>query len=194
MTRNSLFGGALLAAGIGATTANAQFEFSYSDVSVGAVEYDIGVPSEDTFTGAGFWDITATAPGAYASNKSSPFIFHAFTGSEPGSAAASYDIISYFTVATETLGTASWDITDAGGLGFWLIVNITDGIPLLDISSPTVGFAPIPLLPGKMYGMTGIAFSDGAGGEAFLELFITPAPSSVALLGLAGLVATRRRR
>ncbi len=194
MTRNSLFGGALLAAGLVATNAHAQFDFSYSDVSVGAVDYDIGVPSYDTFTGAGFWDVTAAAPGAYASNKSSPFIFHAFAGTEPGSAASSYDIISYFTVASETLGTASWDITDAAGLGFWLIVNVTDGIPLLDIASPTVGFAPIPLLPGKTYAMTGVAFSDGAGGEAFLELFITPAPSSIALLGLAGLVATRRRR
>ena len=61
MTRNKLFGGALLAAGMTATNANAQFAFSYSEVSVGAVDYSIGVPSEDTFTGAGFWDITATA-------------------------------------------------------------------------------------------------------------------------------------
>lgn len=194
MTRNSLFGGALLAAGIGATNANAQFDFSYSDVEVGAVDYDSGVPSYDSFTGAGFWDVTAAAPGAYASNKSSPFFFHAFTGTEPGSAASSYDIVSYFTVATETLGTASWDITDSAGLGFWLIVDLTDGVTMLEVASPSVGFAPVPLMPGKMYAMTGVAFSDGGGGEAFLELFITPAPSSIALLGLAGLIATRRRR
>ena len=194
MTRNTLFGGALFTAGIAATAANAQFDFSFSDVSVGAVDYSIGVPSEDSFIGAGFWDVTATTPGAYATNKSDPFIFHAFAGSDPGSAAASYDMISYFTVGSDTVGTASWDITDTDGLGYWTIFDVTDGVPLLEVSSPSFGTAPIPFEAGKSYAMSSVAFSDGAGGASVLDLVVTPAPASTALLALAGFIATRRRR
>ncbi len=64
---------------------------------------------------------------------------------------------------------------------------------VLSYSSATVAGAPFP------YSVTGPVFSDPVvefGHESFVSgsLTVTPAPSAMALLGLGGLVAGRRRR
>lgn len=64
---------------------------------------------------------------------------------------------------------------------------------LLSYSSSTVAGAPAP------YSVTGPGFSDPVvffGNDSFssADLRVTPAPSAMALLGLGGLVAGRRRR
>jgi len=109
---------------------------------------------------------------------------------DPGSAAFAYDVISYFTVGADITATASWDL-DLNG--FYLIQNITDNILLLSELSFSTGSAQIPLEAGKQYVMSAGVFQMNGSGEGFTQLVI-PAPSSFALLGMSGFLASRRRR
>jgi hypothetical protein len=73
----------------------------------------------------------------------------------------------------------------------WTVTGTAEGV--LTYSTSTVDGAPFP------YSVTGPVFSDPVvefGHDAFQSgsLIVTPAPSAMALLGLGGLVAGRRRR
>ena len=70
MNHKTLFGGALLSAGVVNGAANAQsFEFSYTYVRVGAYAYGVSGPSYDVFAGAGGWSILASEPKARATSE-----------------------------------------------------------------------------------------------------------------------------
>lgn len=187
--KKCLFGGALLAAGMTAS-ASAQFNFSYSYVLVGAYAYGVSGPSYDQFVGAGFWSVAAAEPGALATSDGTATLFDVRARADAGSGAFSYDFISYFTVGSDTVATASWNLSNSG---FYIIDNLTDGVNLLAQFSVSSGSAPIALEAGKQYSLAGGVFQTDGTGEGFAQLLI-PAPASASLLALAGLAATRRRR
>lgn len=187
--KKCLFGGALLAAGMSAS-ANAQFSFSYSYVLVGAYAYGVSGPSYDQFVGAGFWSVAASEPGALATSDGTATLFEVRARADQGSGAFSYDFFSYFTVGSDTVATANWDLNNAG---FFIIDDLTNGVNLLTQFSVSAGSAPIALEAGTQYRLAGGVFQFSGTGEAFAQLVI-PAPASAGLLALAGLAATRRRR
>ncbi len=80
-----------------------------------------------------------------------------------------------------------------------LVTNVTTGSIMLAFSGPTLGSGSFDVDAGSTYRVQLVATATGAGaGDALsnynLGFFSTvPAPGAVALLGLAGLVARRRR-
>ena len=188
--KKSLFGGALVAAGLTAAPADAQFSFSYTAITVGAYAYGVSGPSFDDFSGPGFWSIAASEPGALGTSDGTPTSVDLFASADPGSGAFAYATASLFTVATDAVATASWDITDAGSFN---ITNLTDAVVLLSISNVSSGSMPIVFEAGKEYGWSGfISQTDGTG--AGFASIVLPAPGSLALIALGGVFATRRRR
>jgi hypothetical protein len=190
-TRNSLFGGALLAAGL-TTAASAQFSFSDSYIRLGAYAYGVSGPSYAYHYGAGNWSIAASEPYALATSDGTSTMIDLRTTTDPGGGAFSYAFWSFFTVGSTVTGTASWDWTNGSTIGYAFIENLTDGVNLLNVNAGA-GSQPILLESGKEYFFRGWSRSFEAGGQGYTNLTI-PAPGAAGLLGLAGLVAMRRRR
>lgn len=197
MNKKCLFGGALVAAGL-ANAANAQLSFSSTfSIQAGAYAYGGGTgPVFDTFTGPGFWSVIADDQGlgvATTSSNANQVLFNAYAASGGGSYVTNFAPGSYFTVGSDVVASAAWDFTNDSGSGEFTIDNVTDGVNLLSAGPGSSGSIPITLEAGKTYTMTfGIFQIDGTGNGG--GSLIIPAPSSVALLALGGLFATRRRR
>ncbi|GJM19655.1 MAG: hypothetical protein DHS20C14_18680 [Phycisphaeraceae bacterium] len=117
---------------------------------------------------------------------------------------------AYFSVATPTDVTISWDFSNEFGAGsnyaFFSDISLTDwtnggvGIfavdPSLDPLTPLTGSTTISLSAGINYSLLLEASTGANTGSAWAHAVFTkvPTPASAAVLGLAGLVATRRRR
>jgi uncharacterized protein (TIGR03382 family) len=191
-----LFGGTLLAAGI-ASQAQAQFSFSYSRAHTYAYEWAFGSYDGDTFIGAGDFSISSTVANNYASahGESSANALQIRTASSVsgnGGFAYGYDVYSFFTVGQDASASVGWDWS--GGFGYLSIFDITDAALVFSDGGSSSGSSPISLLQGHEYYLSGYSVSQGEGNlSSFWEVNI-PAPGSAGLLGLAGLVAMRRRR
>ncbi|MEL6499497.1 MAG: hypothetical protein AAF937_12150 [Planctomycetota bacterium] len=205
----SLFGGALLSAGMVANASAQSFTLPgnivpYPDTVTAAYVYDYyalgGAVGGYTVNG-GFGDsysvataygtadasITATelSASADASGVTDPFGFA--YGSSYG----------YLSLTADGALDLAWDFTseDAGGpLGNITIVDWSAGGALVfETDAFTAGSASVPLIAGTNYGITVLA-NAGPGGTAFGTATLVPAPASAAIMGLAGLAAARRRR
>ncbi|MCB9845928.1 MAG: PEP-CTERM sorting domain-containing protein [Phycisphaeraceae bacterium] len=196
MKKACLFGGTLLAAGMTSSANSQVFSFTYSAIRVGAYAYGVSGPSYDGHYGPGFWSVAASEPGALATSDGTPSLIDMTATSDTLSGAFAAAFVSYFTVSADTVATASWDYTGGFALTDFIVHNVTDGVDVLFVSGGGTppGTAPVPLEAGKDYRLSAWPFATGGlDGTSFARLEV-PAPSSLALLGLGGLVATRRRR
>ncbi len=198
-SKRLLFGGALMAAGLAAQSADADFSFTYSYVLAGAYDYGGFGPYFDVFVGPGTWSVLAedSSGGDFAAGASTStslsMSFNAF--STGGASGVAYMPFSYFTVTSDATADVSWDF-DAGaglGLGFVYLFNITDGIFLVS-ETAGAGATSVSLEVGKEYSAAVLAFSfDEIKGKSFVEIVI-PAPAALPLLAAGGLATVSRRR
>lgn len=124
-TKRSLFGGALLAAGLSAPAANAQFNFTQSYGATAAYDAFSGQLDTDTFAGAGPFGISSYVGDGYgfayafADLSAGPtsidsnviYTFDSFTY------AGSY-LLTYLT-ASNALGSVTWDFMDQGFINIY---------------------------------------------------------------------------
>jgi hypothetical protein len=202
--KKCLFGGALLAAGMGASSASAQeFNFSYSFAltTVGDI-LDMDPYVSDTFAGAGFFSIGAAygSSSASASASATSMAGTSVLNDGPGLFAGSGSFFSYFTVTSDTNINASWDFS-GDSLGpnlipsIIFIQDITNNVVLLNETAATMttGSVDIALQAGVEYFAQALAVAGDQGlGTSSYNIAI-PAPAT-GVLALAGLAAFRRRR
>lgn len=206
----TLFGGALMTAGI--ATAHAAPEFTlpgnippYADTIVGAYAYDyytapyfaggytenggfgdsytVSAPTGNLATGS----ITSTALTASADASGN-------TDYLGGAFAYSYGYVSVTENATLNM---AWDFTQEGGFGPIGEIQVIDwsagGVLVFETTPFTAGSDSVDLFAGTNYGILVLA-NAGGGGTASASAVLVPAPGVMGVLGAAGLVATRRRR
>lgn len=189
--KKCLFGGALLAAGLGA--------------SASAQQFNIGAQPYGNYVGAffggfipfginGFYNQTAASGTAYAQAYGGASVISAYAYS--GNTGLAYTIHFSpvpFTVTQNTVATLSWNFRgDTDGLGGYFIDSFVsvNGTVFGDLNNP-VGSAQINLAANVQHNIFGTALATG--GTSFYQL-VVPAPASAGLLALAGLAASRRRR
>ena len=198
MNKKSLFGGALLAAGVVNGAANAQsFNLTYANINVGAYAYGVSGPSYDPFVGAGGWSVSASEPGAIATSVGNAGLIDMTAYSDANGGAFAAAFIVQFDVTANASATASWDFSGDffGASAPFIIDDLTNAVNLLTVAPGTAaGSAGVSLVAGNSYQLTAFPFATGQGTGTSLANLVIPAPSSAALLGLGGLIATRRRR
>ncbi len=206
-TTKCLFGGALMAAGMGNAMAQ---EFTlpgnippYADTLVQAYVYDfytIGNVggynlnggfgdsySVSTAYGAGSASITSTSLSAMSNGIGN-------TDYLGGAFAQAY---GYLSVTMDAVLNLAWDFTGEGGFGPLGEISIVDwtngGVEIFGTDAFTAGTASVNLMAGINYGINVVATS-APDTSAFASANLVPAPGVMGLIGAAGLVATRRRR
>ena len=200
MTKKCLFGGALLGASLVGNGADAQvFEFPYTYVYIGAYNYDgSGMPAYDSYEGSGSWSILVSQTGATAasSGNGSMIDLTAYSDDTGAAYAAADEVI--FTVSYDTIAIASWDY--AGDFerrsDEFNIDNVTDGTEVLTVEpdDSRSGSAEIFLEAGKEYRLLTRLFATPDGTGTTFNHVVIPAPNSIAVLALGGVIAWRRRR
>ena len=207
----ALFGGALMAAGLTANaqtftyfagdTSGAYQAFAYSQANGGALDltYDVG-NFNTTSTGYSAYFGTTTV-----STSQTATSFGA-SGSWAGDGILGYGYGAslnqvFFTVTSDTQLLVEWNFADtdlfvSGFIltdpGFGVVFDVFD-------TGLLSGTALVDVFAGTRYGANA-AMAAGFGPyffsteEQFINISIVPAPGAAALLGAAGLVATRRRR
>jgi hypothetical protein len=202
--KKCLFGGALFAAGIGASIASAQefpFSYSFALASVGDI-VDMDPYVSDQFTGAGFFSIAAAygSSSATASASATEMRGTSILNDGPGLFAGAGSFFAYFTVSTDTMVTVSWDFS-GDSLGpnvipsVIFLQNLSNNDVLLDETAETmvIGSVDIALEAGEEYFAQALAVAgDLDVGTSFYSIVIPAPPAGV--LALAGLAAARRRR
>jgi hypothetical protein len=198
-----LFGGALLSAGLMTGAANAQ-------------QFQVG------YTAAHAYAFTGSSVHAYQYG-SGPFILNPVSSNNYGDAASAYmnfgpgglgasvsafsaygyviahsrNFVSYFTVDQPFNSTVAWDFTQAGGFfnNYLQIDDMTNGGNLLFQQSFSNGSQQVAFSPNTQYrviGLLDVGLTDGKA-STWWNMAV-PAPGSAALLAVAGIAATRRRR
>ncbi|MEO1534101.1 MAG: hypothetical protein AAFS11_00880, partial [Planctomycetota bacterium] len=202
-----LFGGALLSAGMAADASAQSFtlpgnpkgndtfwstSYYYADNSFASGYSNANGGFGDGFDGVGAevsieaTQLFATADGAGLQDPNDV----AYT------LAQSYAFVS---VTGDGLLDLAWDFTAEGTRGF----IVPGRVLIVDLSGPSViifetdqfsaGTGLVPVFAGNTYAIWVVA-SASRGETAFATVTLIPAPASVALIGFAGLVATRRHR
>lgn len=201
-----LFGGALLSAGLSVSTAQAQqFQMGYTAAHLSA--YEFGSFNSDYqghfTTGDVNLSVSVSGDSAYAngtlvmnaggmSAKATAGSFGAYAYSH------NHDLISYFTVDQNFNATVDWDFTQANSpyTNYLTIIDADNFITVFDHNNDA-GTTQVSFNAGTNYVM--FALSDvtaanfGDVGTSRWSISV-PAPGSAGLLGLAGLIAARRRR
>lgn len=179
------------------TTASAQFElvtpaplfaeiWQFPPPVLGPSDFDVvDIPG----------DVEVAIPGFARARASvrSHFLGVSVSADAPGSGAVAGHLGTYFSVPDMTNAVLSWNFTgDGGQLPRESFVRLTGGS--LNIFEDTgSGQLSLVLQPDVVYQLTGTAIETR--GLGFTSSFrIVPAPGAATLLGLAGLVAVRRRR
>jgi hypothetical protein len=201
--KRSLFGGALLAAGIAAPTAHAQnfaFQDSYSYVAAFDAS-DYSPFSYDYFFGPGFHSVSASVDGAGSDITASiNQISNSSRSSAKSYLGGGINFYSYFTVDNNTLANINWDFSaDEGPGGQWIdsylaINDLSTGgqVFFTDLNNP-IGSTQVKLETQHQYFLQGVTVAWNGAGTSSFNVSI-PAPGAAGLLGVAGLVAARRRR
>ncbi len=206
-TTKCLFGGALMAAGMGNAMAQ---EFTlpgnippYADTILGAYVYDyytVGNIGGQSVNG-GFGD-SYSVSSAYGSGSASigsnmlMAMSDGFgnTDSLGGAFAQAY---GYLSVTLDGVLNLAWDFTGEGGFGPLGRISIVDwtngGVSVFSTDPFTAGTASVNLIAGINYGINLVATSS-QDTSAFASATLVPAPGVLGLLGAAGIVAVRRRR
>ena len=195
--KRALFGGTLMAAGLIAPAAQAQFNFSYSYARAYAREYGYFTNDSAVFGGSGPFSIQADASSPYATahgdvmcSPSSVGTHASITGN--GGFAYGFDLVSTFTVGQNTVASVDWDWSQS--YGYLRIDDQTLGSTIfIDFGSGS-GSTPLALDSTHTYFFTGYSAARGQGDHSTYWEVTVPAPGSAGLLGLAGLTAARRRR
>lgn len=193
-SRRCLFGGTILAAGIAAQPAQAQtFDLAYVNTDLrefyGAYDYTIdGGPWDLSITSRGYGNDNAASswgqPTTIGTSADAPSAFYAWGRINP----------SCFYVTEDGTATASWDFSADSYGNSYLWVYDGAGSSLLSVTwGDAPGSVDIPLSAGTAYYVRCVSFADNGGGTSFSQLTI-PAPGPAAILAVAGLLATRRRR
>lgn len=193
-----LFGGTLLAAGLGAEArADPTIDFSLTTAYVRAYDLGTGQSDWDFFNSSGFFLVSASAGDQAASVEGASSFLSLHSQSAGAGGAYALAVQSTFTVTGDTTAVVKWDFSgetrwDAGA---FIIVDTDTNLELInvDFNSANPGHQPISLLAGGHYRATGYAYATDGGGESYVTLAI-PTPGSVALLGAGGLLTARRRR
>lgn len=203
-TKRSLFGGALLAAGMVAPTVHAQnLSFQYSDAATAAYDYPNKAQYHyQVFSGSGPFSISASVDGASSAiEHNSAGMFNKANSAHKGFIGGGYTIFSYFQSDTTGNLNLNWDFSadvQPGGNFFDSrldIYDVTGGFANIfhaDLNNP-IGNQQLAVTAGNQYALVGLTIALGGAGSSHYEVTI-PAPGSAGLLGIAGLVAARRRR
>ena len=212
-----LFGGALFAAGLAAHTASAQtFPFG---VNFGGA-YPTSVASGYAYSGGGYAYGSfvsfnpAAATGSYALNYGTVSTFASVGASQmyaeanSGGAAdfAQAQAYAYLVVGASIDVLIEWDFSGEDAfLGPFFsdisVVNWSAGgtsvfavDPSFDPLAPASGSIVLTLAAGTNYSILLETNATDAGGSAWARATVIPAPGALALVGMGGLVAARRRR
>ncbi|MFG0326899.1 MAG: PEP-CTERM sorting domain-containing protein [Phycisphaerales bacterium JB037] len=205
MKKACLFGGTLVAAGLtGTASAQAEFSIAYvysAIVSTSTASFGSDSDNATFFSGpfslsAAFRDGSALALGS-----ASEFRVEAADGDEIATSTGQIRDME-FTVTESTVALLTWDASTTYASGLLVLRDLSTNTPLVDLNlgpnQSAGGLLNIPLTAGVFYELTfsiqtGQVSSGDSASSGFISL-VVPAPSSAALLGLGGLLATRRRR
>lgn len=202
MAQRSLFGGALVSAGLVSAQAPAQsFNISRGSGNAYAIEYAGPSSDFDNTFNYGPFAVQSNAisegisVGAYASGNATMIRASAFINDQTGLGGRAFGGCSYtyFTVDQDLTAAVNWDWTQVGSYGDAYLTDLSTGQLLLDTSGHTFGSQPLSLLSGHDYVVRGVAGVLGGTRHSFWEVSI-PAPGTLGLLAAAGMVASRRRR
>lgn len=200
LIRSRLFGGTLLAAGVVNGVANAQ-QIVWEDglSSNYALEFGDFDPLDADIVpmGGGWIGSFANAYGSANTSGDGIGFSAASTATDLPDAFGISFSYGTFSVTADMILDMSWDLT-APDFGFLSHVRISDtnGV-VFDTGNNTSGNAQASLFADTTYSFFAVvgAANEGDGPvNTSFGMFGTPAPSSVALLGIAGLFAARRRR
>jgi hypothetical protein len=158
--QRSLFGGALVSAGLVATQVAAQ-SFNISRATGGGyvIEYASGTFDFDNSFAYGPFAVQSNvnsdgiSVGAYASASSTTIRASAFINDQTGFGGRAFGASSYtyFTVSHDVTAVARWDWTQGGSYGSAYVTDLTAGQLLLDTSGLTSGSQLISLVSGHEY-------------------------------------------
>jgi len=206
-TTKTLFGGALLTAGMSMASAQS-FTLPgnippYSDTIVQAYVYDfytIGNVGGYNLNG-GFGD-SYSVNTAYG-NGSASITANSLSASSDGNGNTDFlggafaQAYGYLSVTQDAALNVAWDFTGEGGFGPLGNITIVDwtngGVLVFETSAFTAGSDSIALQAGINYGIN-LTATSAPDTSAFASAVLVPAPGAAALLGLAGVAAVRRRR
>ncbi len=201
-TKRSLFGGALLAAGVVTAAHGQNFAFQNSYSYVAAFDaYDYSPFSYQYYAGAGFHSVSASVDNAGSDIVASATqISNSSRSSAKNYLGGGINFYSYFTVDNNGLANISWDFSaDEGAGGQWIdsflaINDLTTGgtVFITDLNNP-IGSTQVNLDVQHQYYLQGVTVAWNGAGTSNFNVTI-PAPGAAGLLGIAGLVAGRRRR
>ncbi|MEO1715934.1 MAG: hypothetical protein AAFR76_02370 [Planctomycetota bacterium] len=209
-TTKTLFGGALLSAGMVANASAQSFTLPgnvppYPDTVVSGYVYDfyaIGPYADGGASENGGFGDSYSISNAYGSASSSITSNQLSASSDGfgntdslgGAFAQAY---GYLGVTQDGQLDLAWDFTGEGGFGPLGNITVVDwsagGVLVFETDAFTAGTASLNLLAGVNYGINLVATS-AQDTSAFATATLIPAPASAALMGLAGLAAARRRR
>lgn len=213
-----LFGGALMAAGMSAqaqsfiyadTDTTATYSsLAYSSAYGGALDIAYRPASLDTFS-YGYSYYT----GGTTMTTSQTATSMAATGTWDGSGYSGYGygksvMQQYFQVSANAQLLIEWDVSGTDGYAGTVVFEDISGTPLFSwsgLSDPLSGSALVNVSAGVDYGLLFGLYDLSSGFGPFIfsstetqyisvTLVPVPAPGAASLLGLGGLVATRRRR
>ncbi|MEM7756453.1 MAG: PEP-CTERM sorting domain-containing protein [Planctomycetota bacterium] len=203
----TLFGGALLTAGMGVAQAQ---EFTlpgnvppYANTITQAYVYDyytIGNVGGYTIDG-GFGDSysvsNAYGSGSASINSNSLSADSNGFGNTDFLGGAFAQAYGYLSVTQDAVLNMAWDFTGEGGFGPLGNITVIDwsagGVVVFATDAFTAGSDSITLFAGTNYGID-VTATSAQGTSAFASAVLVPAPGAMGLLGAAGLVAARRRR
>lgn len=222
-TKKCLFGGALFAAGVASHADAQQFQFELNYYGFYPTAFTVGYAYGGTTSfGAPLTQLqqnlsyTAGVPAAPAyvfaygvggSGYTGFNLLHAYAWSTVGSSipVGIGQAYAYFSVADSAFDLAiDWDFSNELGLGaggFFGDISVIDWTTLtqvfvIDLNNgigAEAGSTVVDLEAGHFYSIL-LDTGATAGGFSVADAYIVPTPASAALLGLGGLVATRRRR
>ena len=209
-SRASLFGGALLAAGL-TGTASAQFqsittanEDFFGNLNPGgfayAYNYTGGAYSYGLTAAAGEDSFTALAGNGSATATHTSSLIGGFISNPDSDTFAEFDLVVSFTMGAVSDVTAAWDVENNNVISVQVfdLVNTTTGSTVFSFSpvnGPFSGTQALSLTAGDSYTATlQLAGFQDFPGDSFFSLTAVPTPGTLALLPLGGLLASRRRR
>ncbi|MEM9167672.1 MAG: PEP-CTERM sorting domain-containing protein [Planctomycetota bacterium] len=216
--QKALFGGALMSAGM---VANAQtFNFLDTDVTGSFNSYSYLVDVNDG--GYGYTNSILVAPAALSQSRSGDTDLNIVQSSNllrvdgtwSGNPANPYgyagaSLQQFFTTSADAVLRVSWDVSGTDAYAGAFIIEDASGSVLFQFDGlggdPLAGTVDVPVSAGTTYAAILQLGTPGFFTQLtspflfntdtqFIQAALIPAPASLALLGLGGLAATRRRR